>query len=75
MATAIHSGDFRHNSGGSTETFLPHLWHRMGDTLHVWHERVVARRELAELDDYMLHDIGLTRTDVIREVEKPFWQA
>jgi uncharacterized protein YjiS (DUF1127 family) len=25
-------------------------------------------RELATLDDYMLHDIGLTRSDIEREV-------
>jgi uncharacterized protein YjiS (DUF1127 family) len=27
-----------------------------------------AMRELATLDDYMLHDIGLTRSDIEREV-------
>lgn len=75
MATAIHSSDVRHQSGGSSEPFLPHLLHRMGETLHVWHERMATRRELAELDDHMLHDIGLTRTDVVREIDKPFWRA
>jgi len=75
MAMAIHPGDIHHHSGGSTEPFLPHVWHRMGETLHTWHERILARRELAELDDYMLRDIGLTRTDVAREADKPFWRA
>ena len=42
-------------------------------TLFEWQERARQRRRLSELDDRMLKDIGLTRTDVAREVEKPFW--
>lgn len=38
-----------------------------------WQERARQRYRLAELDDRMLKDIGLTRADVAREVEKPFW--
>jgi uncharacterized protein YjiS (DUF1127 family) len=37
-------------------------------------ERVRQRRQLAELNDYMLRDIGLTRADVSAETRKPFWQ-
>jgi uncharacterized protein YjiS (DUF1127 family) len=33
------------------------------------------RHALAELDDRLLQDIGLTRDDVASEVEKPFWQV
>lgn len=43
------------------------------NTLHVWQERARQRRELAQLDDRMLRDIGLTRSDVYRETSKPFW--
>ena len=32
------------------------------------------RRALAELDDHLLRDIGLTAYDITREVEKPFWR-
>lgn len=32
------------------------------------------RRALAELDDRLLRDIGLTSYDVTREIEKPFWR-
>ena len=35
--------------------------------------RSVHRRVLAELDDHMLQDIGLTRADVERELRKPLW--
>ena len=42
-------------------------------TVLEWQERARQRYRLAELDDRMLKDIGLTRADVNREVEKPFW--
>jgi uncharacterized protein YjiS (DUF1127 family) len=37
--------------------------------------RVRERRELQELDDRLLADIGLTHADVERECAKPFWVA
>jgi uncharacterized protein YjiS (DUF1127 family) len=37
-------------------------------------ERARQRRQLGELNDYMLRDIGLTRADVDRETRKPFWR-
>lgn len=42
-------------------------------TLHTWMERGRSRRHLASLNDNMLHDIGLSRADVEREVHKPVW--
>ena len=40
----------------------------------VWLERARQRRQLRELSDHMLRDIGLTRADVWAESEKPFWR-
>jgi uncharacterized protein YjiS (DUF1127 family) len=39
-----------------------------------WFERVRQRRQLGELSDHMLKDIGLSRADVEAEVAKPFWR-
>jgi uncharacterized protein YjiS (DUF1127 family) len=39
----------------------------------LWLERGRSRRVLAALDDDLLHDIGITRTDAQVESEKPFW--
>ena len=33
------------------------------------------RRELAQWTDRDLHDVGLSRSDVAFEAEKPFWRA
>jgi uncharacterized protein YjiS (DUF1127 family) len=41
----------------------------------VWQDRASQRYALAALDDHHLRDIGLTRSDVAREIAKPFWRA
>jgi len=33
------------------------------------------RRDLRELDDCQLHDVGITRAQVERESRKPFWKS
>ncbi len=40
-----------------------------------WHGRVAQRRQLSELNERLLNDIGVTRIDAYRESSKPFWQA
>jgi uncharacterized protein YjiS (DUF1127 family) len=39
-----------------------------------WIQRDCQRRALAQLDDRMLRDIGITRIEVARECAKPFWR-
>ena len=46
-------------------------------TLEFWIDRSHQRRqlgELAELNDYLLKDIGVSREEALREAEKPFWR-
>jgi uncharacterized protein YjiS (DUF1127 family) len=43
-------------------------------TLREWRRRTRERAELAELDDRMLKDIGLTRADAEFLSSKPFWR-
>lgn len=38
-------------------------------------ERYRQRRDLADLTDEQLRDVGLTRCDVERECAKPFWDV
>ncbi|WP_108880831.1 DUF1127 domain-containing protein [Anderseniella sp. Alg231-50] len=40
-----------------------------------WHERAKQRRQLSELNDRQLADIGVSRIDASNESSKPFWQA
>ncbi|HEX8595407.1 MAG TPA: DUF1127 domain-containing protein [Pseudomonas sp.] len=38
-----------------------------------WHELHEQRRQLAELSDEALKDLGLSRADVYQETEQHFW--
>ena len=39
-----------------------------------WYFNYRTRRQLAELDHYQLQDIGISRSDAMNEVGKPFWK-
>ena len=43
-------------------------------TLRVWRARRRQRQTLAELNDYLLNDIGVSRNEARREAAKPFWR-
>ena len=51
------------------------LFGQLGETFHVWRDRVRQRRELAQWTDRDLHDVGLSWSDIAHEAEKPFWRA
>lgn len=40
-----------------------------------WHERSRQRFQLQNLESARLKDMGLSRQDVQREINKPFWKA
>lgn len=46
---------------------------RVFASLDAWLDRFEQRRTLAELDDRMLRDIGLTKGEAMREADKRFW--
>ena len=47
---------------------------RIFAALQEWRRRCRDRAELARFDERMLSDIGITRADVWREINKPFWR-
>jgi uncharacterized protein YjiS (DUF1127 family) len=53
----------------------PGLVARILEVLAAWHDRRLQRRTLAGLSDYQLHDMGLSRSQVFYEIEKPFWRV
>jgi len=53
---------------------LRDILHALVLQILIWHERGRQRRDLAQLSDHMLRDIGLSRGDVWAECEKPFWR-
>ncbi|KJH85023.1 DUF1127 domain-containing protein [Pseudomonas sp. KSR10] len=47
---------------------------RLVELLHLWHRRARTRRQLAALDEHQLSDIGISRSERMAELEKPFWR-
>lgn len=48
---------------------------RAADAVLTWLQRDRDRRALQALDDRLLRDIGISRSDVEQEVTKPFWRS
>jgi uncharacterized protein YjiS (DUF1127 family) len=51
------------------------VFDRALQTLWGWHVRSAQRAELSRWSEYDLHDIGLSRSEVASEIDKPFWRA
>ncbi len=43
-------------------------------TLKIWHQRTIQRRQLAQLQDHILEDIGISKEQALAEASKPFWK-
>jgi uncharacterized protein YjiS (DUF1127 family) len=61
--------------GTLTNTHTPAVLANIAHKLTEWRHRARQRAELAQLSERDLHDIGITRVDVVFEISKPFWQA
>ena len=49
--------------------------HQLIALLETWRRRLRDRRELASMSDMSLRDLGLTRSEALYEIRKPFWRA
>ncbi|KZZ60954.1 hypothetical protein A3762_14870 [Oleiphilus sp. HI0125] len=47
---------------------------RLLEIVSLYVQRAQQRRQLAQLDQRALSDIGLSRADVLNEANKPFWK-
>jgi len=52
---------------------FPTVW-QIASVLQCWCDRAAQRRRLAQLEDRMLKDIGVSKADAYRESSKMFWQ-
>ena len=67
MSILTHESMINHHGSG--------LLAKLSETFHVWRQRQIDRRQLAQLSDRDLHDVGLSWSDIALEAEKPFWRA
>ena len=47
---------------------------RIPELMRVWQQRTRSRQQLAALDDHQLSDIGISRSERMAELSKPFWR-
>ena len=47
---------------------------QIGEVLQKWYRRYMMRCELGRLSEHDLHDVGSSWSDVVEEVDKPFWR-
>ena len=50
-------------------------WDQLKFRISEWQRRTRSRRELEAFSDATLRDIGITRCDAHREMNKPFWMT
>jgi uncharacterized protein YjiS (DUF1127 family) len=48
---------------------------RLGRKIRLWHSRISERRSFASFDNRDLHDLGMSRWELERELSKPFWRG
>ena len=57
------------NPQNAIAKYLSQLFH----ALEIWGNRYRQRRQLAEMDQERLRDMGIGPSEVSREIAKPFW--
>ena len=73
----MNNTTYSHNAAG----FLPSFGRSNGTlasllkTISAWDSRSRQRRKLAEMEDHLLADLGISRREAAIEAAKPFWQA
>ena len=70
---AVELKETRHKRGADRIAKAP-LWKRILVTLETWLERPRQRRNLVDLPDHPLRDIGIDRIEALQEARKPFWR-
>jgi uncharacterized protein YjiS (DUF1127 family) len=62
-------------SRGLFRTVRLSCWSEVKRYLAEWRLRARSRRELMNLNDWILRDIGVSRYEAVSEASKPFWMA
>jgi uncharacterized protein YjiS (DUF1127 family) len=70
LRSATHLGISQESAAGVSRGF-----NFVVDTLVRWGETQRSRHDLAQLDDQLLRDIGLTPGEAAREAAVPFWKV
>lgn len=75
MSHALHSAQLALLNKQSALPFTARALVSAAVVVTKWTIRRNTRLALKQLDPSQLNDVGLTRTQALREAAKPFWQA
>jgi len=75
MSHALPSAQLALLNKQSTLPFTANVLVNAAVVVTKWTVRRNTRLALKQLDISQLNDVGLTRTQALREAAKPFWQA
>jgi uncharacterized protein YjiS (DUF1127 family) len=73
-ASATATADLHPKDREPTCNSLLKILHRLGTAYRLGRERHQQRRQLMEMDDRQLKDIGITRVEAEQEARKPLWE-
>lgn len=59
---------------GSTASFGGMSLQKLVACISLWRCRARTRKQLLQLEDRQLRDIGIERSNAVEEARKPFWQ-
>jgi uncharacterized protein YjiS (DUF1127 family) len=68
------ASDFANYRATADRIKLPPIFLGLIGTIAVWIVRRRQRHALAELDEHLLNDVGLSPEQARREAAKPFWK-
>lgn len=75
MFAKPHAATLAHRAAYAVRRLVVSVVVGLPDTLYTWQQRDRMRRELLDLDDRLLRDMGISRHDARREGRRPFWRA
>jgi uncharacterized protein YjiS (DUF1127 family) len=76
MSSTVHHPLINYQAEPASRTRRPlSLSQSIARTLRLWRNRMRERRTFPLLEERDLHDLGLSRWDVERELAKPFWRG
>ncbi len=64
----------RHSSPLNEKFSLLEKLKKIGKRVVRWNKNYRQRKQLMEIPDFLLKDMGITKTDLYREIQKPFWK-